>query len=169
MLRQGHALPGLILALMLAITAGTGAILAVDTFVEARSAPVVAEEAMSLADLTARITAQLPGVEKIARTPSGKVRVTYHEGGRPGSAFVDPLTGRTLGPDGISPAMRTITNLHRAWLSGDGGRMAAGLSAVAMLLLSITGLFLLKRLAGGWGGLFRPLAGTGARDRKSVV
>jgi len=76
MLRQGHALPGLILALMLAITAGTGAILAFDAFVETRSAPVVAEETISLAALTERITTQLPGVEKIARTPSGKVRVT---------------------------------------------------------------------------------------------
>lgn len=163
MLRQGHALPGLILALMLAITAGTGAILAFDAFVETRSAPVVAEETISLAALTERITTQLPGVEKIARTPSGKVRVTYHEDGRPGSVFVDPLSGQIIGPDSTSPAMRMITNLHRAWLSGDGGRLAAGLSAGVMLLLSITGLFLLKRLAGGWRGLFRPLAGAGAR------
>ncbi|OYU49396.1 MAG: nitric oxide synthase [Rhizobiales bacterium PAR1] len=163
MLRRWHALPGLFLALMLAVTAGTGAILAFEAAIEARSAPVVAEETVSLADLAARITAQVPGVEKITRTPSGKVRVTHLDNGRPQSSFVDPATGQLLGPD-VTPAMlRSITNLHRAWLSGDGGRLVAGLSALAMLVLTITGLLLLKRLVGGWGRLIRSFSGTGAR------
>jgi sulfite reductase (NADPH) flavoprotein alpha-component len=163
MLRRWHALPGLFLALMLAVTAGTGAILAFEAAIEARSAPVVAEETVSLADLAARITAQVPGVEKITRTPSGKVRVTYLDHGRPQSSLVDPANGHLTGPDANPAILRSITNLHRAWLSGDGGRLLAGLSALAMLVLSITGLLLLKRLVGGWGSLFQSLRGTGAR------
>lgn len=163
MLRRWHALPGLFLALMLAVTAGTGAILAFEAAIEAGSTPVVAEETISLADLAARITAQVPGVEKITRTPSGKVRVTHLDNGRPQSSLVDPVSGYLVGPDVTPALLRSITNLHRAWLSGDGGRLVAGLSALAMLVLAITGLFLLKKLIGGWRRLVRPFSGTGAR------
>lgn len=163
MLRKWHALPGLFLALVLAVTGGTGAILAFDAFVEARSAPMVAEETVTLADLADRIAARFPGVEKITRTPSGRVRVTYQEGGRPRTAFVDPQTASPVEGEATSDIMRTITNLHRAWLSGDGGRLAVGLSAGAMLVLALTGLLLLRRLLGSWRKAIQPLSGRGAR------
>jgi sulfite reductase (NADPH) flavoprotein alpha-component len=62
-----------------------------------------------------------------------------------------------------SSTLRLITNLHRAWLSGDGGRLVAGLSALVMLLLSLTGLFMLQRMFGGWLALLRPFRGEGIR------
>lgn len=163
MLRQWHALPGLFLALVLAITAGTGAILAGQAALDAATAPRVAEATISLAALAETITTQIPGVEKITRTPSGRVRVTHLEQGRPRSVLVDPTTGVPSAADTTSPTMRVITNLHRAWLSGDGGRLVAGLSAFVMLLLCLTGLLMLKRMFGGWSALLRPFRGDGIR------
>lgn len=163
MLRQWHALPGLFLALVLAVTAGTGAILAGQAALDSATAPRVGEAAISLGNLAERITVQIPGVEKITRTPSGRVRVTHLEQGRPRSVLVDPTTGMPVAADTTSPTLRLITNLHRAWLSGDGGRLVAGLSALVMLLLSLTGLFMLKRMFGGWPALFRPFRGEGTR------
>ncbi|MCA4909964.1 MAG: PepSY domain-containing protein [Methylobacterium sp.] len=163
MLRQWHALPGLFVALVLAITAGTGAILAGQSALDAATAPRVAEATISLADLARAITTQIPGVEKITRTPSGRVRVTHLEQGRPRSVLVDPITGIPVGADTASPSLRFITNLHRAWLSGDGGRLAAGGAAFVMLLLCLTGLLMLKRMFGGWLALLRPFRGEGIR------
>lgn len=163
MLRSWHALPGMVLALLLAITAGTGAILASQAALEATSAPQDVAPSMSLAELAHRITMQIPDVEKITRTPSGRLRVTHLENGRPRNVLVDPKTGAPMAPESASPTLRLITNLHRAWLSGDGGRFVAGLSAVAMLMLGLTGLLLLRRVAGGWAALLRPFRGDGIR------
>ena len=163
MLRKVHSLPGLIFAVMLAVTATTGAILALDAAVDAAAAPPAANGAITLADLSDRLAARYPELEKITRTPSGKVRVTYLEEGAAKAVFVDPATGEATGEATASPALRTITNLHRAWLSGDGGRAAAGLSALVMLVLAVTGLVLIRRQAGGWLRLLGPLSGTGLR------
>ena len=163
MLRKLHSLPGLCLALMLAVTSATGAILAFDAALEAASGPGDRGMTVNLAVLAERVTARLPDVEKITRTPSGAVRVTYAEDGLPRTMLVDPETAAPLAPEAASPILRTITNLHRAWLTGDGGRLAAGLSALAMLVLSLTGLLLLKRQLGGWRRLLRPVQVSGAR------
>ncbi|MCA3184550.1 MAG: PepSY domain-containing protein [Methylobacterium sp.] len=163
MLRQWHALPGLFLALVLAVTAGTGAIIAGQAALDAATAPRVAEATISLAALAETITTQIPGVEKITRTPSGRVRVTYLDQGRPRSVVVDPKTGIPTATDTASPTLRMITNLHRAWLSGDGGRLVAGGAAFVMLLLCLSGLLMLKRMFGGWLALLRPFRGDGIR------
>ncbi len=162
MLRTLHALPGLLLALMLAITAGTGAILAGNAALDTASGPMETT-AMSVAEIAQRVAGQVSGVEKITRTPSGRIRVTHLVDGRPRAVFVDPGSGGPVAADVVSPAFRAITNLHRAWLSGDGGRLAAGLSAFAMLVLGASGLLLLRRTFGGWRDLLRPFRGAGSR------
>lgn len=163
MLRAWHALPGMVLALLLAITAGTGAILAGKAALDAASAPQNVDMSISLADLAQRITSQIAGVETIILTPAGRVRVTHLENGRPRTSLVDPGTGAPLALETPAPTLRLITNLHRAWLSGDGGRLLAGFSAIAILMLSLTGLLLLRRVAGSWGSLLRPFRGAGIR------
>lgn len=163
MLRQWHALPGLIFGLVLAMMAGTGAILAGRAAQEAATAPWVSDNSISLADLAQTITDRIPGVEKISRTPSGRVRVTHLEQGRPLQVFVDPTTGRPGPVDMASPGLRLVTNLHRALLSGDGGRFITGLSALVMLVLGLSGLLMLRRMFGGWAGLLRPFRGDGIR------
>lgn len=162
MVRKLHSLPGLIFAVMLSITAATGAILAFDAAFEDISAPGAAET-VSIADLAERVTARLPDVEKIARTPSGRVRVLYAEDGAPKTVFVDPVTAEPVGADNSSAAMRTITNLHRAWLAGDAGRAAVGTSALVMLVLAFSGLVLVQRQLGGWRRLFSRAGGSGMR------
>jgi sulfite reductase (NADPH) flavoprotein alpha-component len=56
--------------------------------------------------------------------------------------------------------MRWFKNLHRSFLLGDGGRIAAALVALAMGLLAATGLVLLARRLGGWRQLLGRVRGT---------
>lgn len=99
----------------------------------------------------------------LTRTASGRLRVTHLDQGRPRAVFVDAMTGAPGALDTTSATLRTLTNLHRSWLVGDGGRLAAGLGALFMLVLSLTGLLLLQRSLGGWTRLFRRLPGEGMR------
>ncbi|WP_407049341.1 PepSY domain-containing protein [Methyloraptor flagellatus] len=68
-----------------------------------------------------------------------------------------------LGPYTVSETTRWLTNLHRSFLVGDAGRVAAGLGALAMLALSVSGLVLLARSLGGWRALARPIRGSALR------
>lgn len=163
MLRKIHALPGLVLAVMLAITAGTGAILAVDAAQDVVVAPAAETGNISVGTLLGEVLARYPEATKISRTPAGKVRVHTMRDGMPQTMVVDPATGAALEPDTGSPVMRLLLNLHRAWLSGDGGRMFAGVLSLAMMALTLSGVLLLSRSLGGWGALLRPLRVSGAR------
>lgn len=53
-----------------------------------------------------------------------------------------------------------MKNLHRSLLLGDAGRMTAAVVALAMLVLSVSGLVLLLRRMGGWRQLAGPVRGT---------
>ena len=55
---------------------------------------------------------------------------------------------------------RWVKNLHRALLLGDGGRWGAAATALAMVLLSISGLVLLVRRMGGWRHVAGRVRGT---------
>ncbi|MGK7865598.1 PepSY domain-containing protein [Falsiroseomonas sp. E2-1-a4] len=99
-------------------------------------------------------------VERIVRTASGSVIAYYFEADLPSAELVDPLTGQAIRPHEPSNLTRTITNLHRSYLMGDAGRVAAGLGAAAMLVLCVSGAMLLAARLGGWAAILRPSRGT---------
>ncbi|PZW51094.1 sulfite reductase (NADPH) flavoprotein alpha-component [Humitalea rosea] len=160
MLRRLHSLPGLFAALLIAALAVTGAFLAFDSIIERSGATVPATGQVTVAALAEAVQLRHPEVERIVRTASGSVIATYFEADLPGAERVDPLTGQALGPHQPSNLTRTITNLHRSFLMGDAGHVAAGLGAAAMLVLCISGAMLLMARLGGWGAILRPSRGT---------
>ncbi|MFG1377498.1 PepSY domain-containing protein [Xanthobacter autotrophicus] len=162
MLRALHGLPGVVLALGLTLVAVTGAVLSLQPALDRAAVPVVPAD-ISVARLAAQVAARHPGISAIRQRPDGGITVIFDDGDAHGVERVDPATGAGLGPYQVSEATRFITNLHRSFLAGDAGRVAAGLGALAMLALSVSGTLLLARRLGGAVALLRPIRGTPAQ------
>lgn len=161
MTRILHSFLGLAAALLLVVLTTTGTWLAGEALLDRARAPA-APAGASVADV-ARLAATLPGLERIDRRPSGAVVATYFEGDVPRQATIDLESGATRpAPEGSRLSV-TIRNLHRRLLLGDVGQATAGVGAVAMLILSISGLALLARRLGGWRNLFGPIRGERAQ------
>lgn len=159
MLRKLHSLPGLIAALLLVVLALSGVILSLSPALERASAIVPAYGQISVATLADRVAQHYAGVEQIQRTPSGSIIVYYARDGRAGAEYVDPISGQGLAPYTNSTFSRWMKNLHRSLLADTFGRAVAGLSALSMLILCLSGLALLAKRQGGWQQVLRPIRG----------
>ncbi len=158
MLRALHRWPGLLAILLLCLLALSGAALAVFPAAERWSAPQ-AETGLNVAELAARIKAAYPGVEQIRRAPSGRITAYWFEQDAPGAAVIDPATGRASASADPNPMQRWLTRLHRSLFFDDAGRIVMATGALAMLVLSLSGVLLVVRRAGGWRRWFSSLKG----------
>lgn len=158
MIRILHRWSGVVLAILLSITALSGAALSVFPTIEAVKAPAT-EDGMSVATLATRVLATHPGLEQIQRSPSGRITAWWFDGDQPGSAVIDPATGQNVAPADPNPLQRWLTNLHRSFLLGDRGRLVAAVGALMMLGLAISGAWLVARRTGGWRRWFARLRG----------
>ena len=151
----------------LGLTAGTlalllglsGALLAFDPVQQAWQAPA-APSGLSVATLVERVTRTVPGTQEIRRLPSGAIVVFSFVGDAAQATYVDATDGRVLGPWQASALPRWVKNLHRSLLLGDAGRWGAAAIALAMGVLSLTGLVLLLRRMGGWRKLASRVRGS---------
>ncbi|WP_457646155.1 PepSY domain-containing protein [Profundibacter sp.] len=163
MLRSLHKYAGLFATVLVLVLAISGVTLSVIPAWNKLQAPAMTESSLSVADLAARVSTNYPGVEQIKRAPSGRITAYYFEGDIAGAVVVDPATGKGVADYDTSPVVQWLTSLHRSLLLGDGGRLTAATGALAMLFLSISGLFLVARRMGGWRQFFArtrgPLAG----------
>lgn len=161
MLRRLHSLPGLVLAVALAVTAATGAVLSVVPTLDRLSTPAITR-GTSVADLAAAVSARHEAVASIRVRATGVVTASVTDGEASGVERIDPATGAGLGPYAPSSSLRFLTDLHRAFGFGSDGRIAAAISALAMIVVVVSGLALLARRMGGWRALTRPVRGSTA-------
>ena len=150
---------GLVVAVLAVVLAISGAILSLDPALERWGSTIPANGQINVATLAGRVAQHYPGVEQIQRSPSGSVIVYYNQDGQTGVDRVDPQTGRGIVPHAVSPFSRWTKSLHRSWLLDTPGRVASGLIALAMLVLSVSGSVLLVRRLGGWRHLADSLRG----------
>lgn len=158
MIRTFHRWPGLVALALLTLLALTGAALSVFPAAQSWSSPQ-ADRALTVAELVPRILAVYPAVEQIRRAPSGRITAYWLEGGAPGSAVIDPATGRGVGPADPNRAERWLTDLHRSLFLGDGGRIVTAIGSAAMVIMCISGAALVARRVGGWRRWFVRLRG----------
>ncbi|NYT61020.1 PepSY domain-containing protein [Alcaligenaceae bacterium] len=159
MLRQLHSLPGLIAAILLAALALSGAILSGYPALERLATTIPAHGQISVAALADRVAQHYPNVEQIQRTPSGSIIVYYSQGDRIGADHIDPVSGQGITPYVPSALSRWMKSLHRSLLAGTSGRAVAGMTALALLVLCLSGVALLAKRQGGWRHMARPLPG----------
>ena len=158
MLRQFHSLPGLFSAVLVVLMGLTGAWLSLDPALDRLSATVPA--GVSVAEMAGRVARHYPGAEQIQRTASGSLIVYYSGDTGAGAVRVDAASGIAIAPYEPSAVSRWVKQLHRSFLLDTPGRAAAGITALAMLVLCVSGAFLLVKRVGGWRQLVRPLHGS---------
>ncbi|MDI1253175.1 PepSY domain-containing protein [Thermomonas sp.] len=159
MLRRIHSWPALIAAVLLAVLAISGAILSINPAIERAGTSVPGDGQVSVAMLAERVAQHYSGVEQIQRSPSGSIVVYYSQADRTGADRIDPFSGQSIGPYAPSTFTRWVKNLHRSFLADTPGRVVAGLLALTMLVLCLSGMTLLVKRVGGWRQLLRPLRG----------
>lgn len=157
MLRQLHSLPGLFAALFLLVIAISGAILSLEPGLQRAAAIVPAPGILSVADVAQKAVLAHPGTEQIERLPSGAIVVYFTQDGQAGAVLINPVTGETLKAYQSSAFFSWLKDLHRAFLWDDRGRAAAGVAALLMVALCISGVILLASRAGDWRKLFYPI------------
>ncbi|MGN6143052.1 MAG: PepSY domain-containing protein [Mesorhizobium sp.] len=161
-MRLFHRLFGLFAAILITILALSGAYLSVLPTLD-RAGTVTASGRLSVADVAGRIERIYPTIEQITRTPAGGIVASYLEDGRAVSSVIDPASGRAVDQAAPSSAETWVKDLHRSLFLGDGGRATAGIGAFALLVLTLSGLQMTARRAGGWRRLLRRARGTVAQ------
>ncbi|OAF12609.1 hypothetical protein AYJ54_45955 [Bradyrhizobium centrolobii] len=158
-LLQVHSIAGLVLALLLALIALTGAIISFeDEIVDHLNAGIMevaprTAPALMPDELVARLKAT-QDVGKVAAVtlssdPSAAVHVRFardDQGGRPASLYVDPYDARVLGTPRGEEFFAIVRRLHR-WLliPGDAkgwGRQITGVAAFGLVVMLVSGLVL---------------------------
>jgi len=158
MTRALHRWPGLLALALITVLALSGAALSVFPIAERLAAPQT-EGGLTVATLAERIQTVYPNVEQIRRAPSGRITAYWFEDGRPGAAVIDSATGEGVASADPNQTERWLTNFHRSLFLDDSGRIAMAAGAAAMLVLTVSGVFLVARRAGGWRRWFAPLRG----------
>ncbi|TPW33370.1 N-acetylglucosamine transferase [Martelella alba] len=159
MMRLLHRWPGLIAAALLVVIALSGAALSIFPALDSWKSPSAGK--MSVATLAGNIAAAHPGLIEIDRTASGQITASYTEGGQYVSGVVDPATGSVIAAARPNGVVLWLTELHRSLFMGDWGSYIAAATALFLLTLCISGLFMMARRAGGWRYLFARPRGMG--------
>lgn len=157
MLRQLHSLPGLFAALFLLVIALSGAVLSLEPALQRAASEVPAHGTITVAEVAQKVVRTYPGTEQVERLPSGAIVVYYTQDGQSGADLINPLTGDTLKAYKPSALFTWVKDLHRAFLWDDRGRATAGITALLMVALCLSGIFLLASRMGGWRKLFSPI------------
>lgn len=164
--RRVHSVAGLAFGLVLALFAGTGAILSVEPAVErAQARP----GGGSVAELAAHVAARHSTVERLERRANGVVVASFATPQGYETTQVDPATGADLGPWEPSGTLSWVRDLHRSLLLDDTGKAIAGTSAAVMSVLGVTGLLLLAGVLGGWRRLGARVRSSGANRWHAVI
>ena len=150
-----HVLVSLVLGIILMLSAASGLVLSGNTLVEHLGA--APSQGESVAVVAERVAGQLPGIERIERAPSGELRVAFSNAADSDVVLVDPATAAVIAPYEPSAVLSWVRDLHRELLLGSAGRWLSGLSALTLLVLTLTGSWLLARRLGGWRQLLLPI------------
>ena len=159
--RAIHRWLGLVAGALALVLGVTGTVLALDP-VRAAWTTVGAPDALPVATLAQRVSEAVSGVEEIRRQPSGQIVAYAFDQGQAQALRIDPADGHVIGPYQASAVSRWFKSLHRSFLLGDGGRLAAAGVALAMFVLSVSGFVLLLRRLGGLRRLAVRVRGTRA-------
>lgn len=171
MQRKFHSVPGLILAVLLVLLALSGAILSLAPTLERAAVNLPARGAVTVADLAASVVRLYPSTERIKRTPSGEIIVYAVQDDMPVQVIVDPLTGTPTENHERSDFFLRVADFHRSFGFGDAalGRAAAGIGALVLVGLILTGGVLLAIRMGGWWQIHKRARGTRAQRLHVMV
>lgn len=161
-MRSFHSLAGLFGGLLVVFMATTGFVLSLQPLADAATT-MATDSGITVASLADRVATELPGVERLVRSASGQLVAYTAENGVRSAVLVNPQTGAATGAYAPSAFFSFITDLHRSFLLGNVGHGVAGVAALIILALAISGTLLLVSKMGGWRKLFTASRGTGSQ------
>ena len=155
---QLHWLLGIVASVVLAVVGVTGAMLSFEHEILTALNPGVmtvepaATGLLAPAELMDKVGANAPGrtitAVSVARDPTEAARVTLAPlpggagGPRGETRYVNPYDGTLLGEVSGQQFFRVTMQVHRWLASGDVGKQIVGASTIALIVLSLSGLYL---------------------------
>lgn len=140
--------------LMLAIS---GSFLALEPVTEAASTgSLTPTPQVSVAVLTDAITQQIDGVERIEKSANHTVWVHFSDANGFGKMAFDPIAMEPISSPPNASIWGMVKIFHRSLFMADLGRAITGATALAMLILTVTGLIMLVHRMGGWRAVLSP-------------
>lgn len=161
-MRNFHSISGLLIALLACILAFSGAFLALQPSLELAANKTSPAPQISVAQLAHKVAIQQPDVERMVRTANGIVFAYGDNDLGNWKLVIDPAAGAgSPAPKaGGSTANSFMIELHRSLFLGDRGRLLTGVSAGLLLLLTLSGAYLLVKRCGGLRNIFAATTGT---------
>ncbi len=171
MWRKTHLWLGLFLSFFILIISLTGTILATKPLYEQYSNGNVVDSSLSVAKVVETIAQKNKRIttQKLRIYPSGEVAITYTIRNKIKKRAISLETGQFLKKKEEPKIYEFIGNLHRSFLLGDSGRIVPAIAAIAMFLLSISGLILLVRRLGGIKNIVASMSWKGLSNQHSAL
>lgn len=171
MWRQAHRWPGLVLGLLLIFLSLTGSILAVDPVLKRFDRTIKPLGEATVGDVLRLSAKKNPYFEldRIRIDYSGRVLVRGSDAAGSREVPINLKNGRLARVDKPNPFMELVQSLHRNLAFGPTGRPVTLVGVLSMLVLMVSGAFLLARRLGGWSRLLFPVKGRGWDKWHSVV
>jgi len=149
--RKLHRWVGLIAGLFGLFMAITGILMSVDPASEAfQTGTLGPAPNLSVAELASSVTSQIKGVQEIKKSANNAVTVQYSTADGMGRVNFDPVALKPMPAVQRSGIWSFVKEAHRSLFLGDTGRGIAGVTALAMIILSLSGLSVMVRRMGGW-------------------
>lgn len=158
--RYSHLALAISSFLALTVAAVTGIFLAFEPVVQKTSGYKAAEfDAMTLAGVVPVMKEKFPGIQEITVDDNQHVMIRYTtEKGLDIQAYVNPATGKVLGIASPQSAFfQFMTSLHRSLFLHETGRIIMGITAFLLILISVSGIFLIVQRQNGWRHFFARL------------
>lgn len=150
-----HLIAGLTVGLLLVLSGLTGSLLVFDDAIDKalnssllRVAPAATLKRISPAVAVEAVRQSLPPQEQVARVrlpreADGVYEVCLRAKGDPRCLYVDPYTARVMGARVPAESFKgRVFALHRRLFSGETGETIIGVGGLALVLLSLSGLYL---------------------------
>lgn len=155
--RLAHLWLALISGSFLIIASVTGAILSFEPVYE-NSHPyqVKGADDLALSQVMETIKANHEEVMSLTRDENGFVALTSFEYDQP--VYIDPFTTEVIGEGFETPEIfEFCRTLHRSLFLGKTGRFLMGITALFLIFISISGIWLVVQKQGGWKKILTPV------------
>lgn len=168
--RNIHFLLATFASLFLIIAALTGVILGLEAALDQTKPQAVNLNGLSLGETKNKIEALFDEVYEIELNNKGFVIVQGSIDDRFGSFYFHPIEGTVLGEvKKPSSFFQFVRNLHRSLFLKKTGRILVSLSSLLLILLVISGLFLLQKRMGGMAKLYGAIKEENAYRKGHIV
>jgi len=161
-MRRLHSFAGLAGGLLVLFMSITGFVLSLQPMLDAATV-ARSGDVQSVAAIAGEVATSVPGVERLVRSASGQLVAYAQADGTRTAVIVDPASGTVVSDYQPSAFFSFMTELHRSFMLGMTGHGAAGIGALVIFGLAVSGIFLLVSKMGGWRKLFAASRGTGSQ------